>query len=102
MHGDAPVTGEGAPSRLRDVKAFTRRPPPAGWRGLWGDGPADAMTDAIDAVVADFRDVVGRPPTREEIRQGLEFELTVRTDLTDERSGGARGRRPVPKGRRKR
>jgi hypothetical protein len=59
------------------------------------------MGDAIDTVVADFRDAVGRPPTREEIRQGLEFDLVGRTDLADERSGGASGRRPARKGRRR-
>lgn len=42
---------------------------------VWGDGPADAMDNAIDQIVADFERVEGRRPTKDEMRAGLEFSL---------------------------
>lgn len=47
---------------------------------IWGDAPADVMGDAVDAIVQTFTADVGRPPTKDEIRAGLEFNLGPRTD----------------------
>lgn len=42
---------------------------------VWGDSPADEMDAAITRIVADFKLDVGRYPTKQEIRSGLEFAL---------------------------
>lgn len=42
---------------------------------VWGDRPADAMSDALEEVYKAFVEDVGRPPTEAEIRSGLEFSL---------------------------
>lgn len=51
-----------------------------GWwrqsKGLvWGDGPADAMDDALDAIKKQFLKEFGRLPSKVEIRAGLEFSM---------------------------
>ena len=42
---------------------------------VWGDGPADIMDDAIEAIVTQFREAYGRKPTRDELEAGLKFSL---------------------------
>lgn len=42
---------------------------------VWGDAPADAIDDALAAIVSAFKEDVGRLPTKGEIRAGLEFSL---------------------------
>lgn len=42
---------------------------------IWGDSPADAFDDAILAIAEAFERDVGRLPTAEELRAGLEFSL---------------------------
>lgn len=42
---------------------------------IWGDGPADAMDNAIDLIVKEFERYEGRRPTKDEMRAGLEFSL---------------------------
>ena len=42
---------------------------------FWGDGPADAMDNAIDTIVQEFALHWGRKPTKDEMRAGLEFSL---------------------------
>jgi hypothetical protein len=42
---------------------------------LWGDHPADILDMAIEQIVIHFRHVWGRPPTEEELRDGMEFSL---------------------------
>lgn len=49
---------------------------------IWGDGPADIMTTAIDQIRKRFREDVGREPTMGEIRAGLEFSLRKEPDET--------------------
>lgn len=44
---------------------------------LWGDGPADAMDDALSEIVTVFKESVGRNPTKEEVRAGLEFSIGI-------------------------
>jgi len=43
--------------------------------GLWGDGAADILADAIREIIEEFQLVWERPPTKLEIRCGLEFHL---------------------------
>lgn len=45
--------------------------------GLWGDGPADAFDEALDKIVEDFKRDIGRLPSLNEIRAGLEFSLGI-------------------------
>jgi len=55
--------------------------------GLWGDQPADVMGDALREVVVSFLRDVRRLPTRQEIRDGLEFTLrgmALPIDIPDE------------------
>lgn len=40
---------------------------------LWGDGPADHMDDALAAIIAEFRQGLGRAPSLEELKAGLLF-----------------------------
>jgi hypothetical protein len=49
-----------------------------------GDGPADIMGDAIDQVIAEFTEDMGRAPTKAEIREGLEFSLAAMDELKEE------------------
>lgn len=42
---------------------------------MWGDGPADLLDTAIEAIIAEFEAHDERPPTKAEIRAGLEFAL---------------------------
>jgi hypothetical protein len=42
---------------------------------VWGDGPADIMDDALDKIVAEFRQDWGRKPSRIELEAGLRFSL---------------------------
>lgn len=44
---------------------------------LWGDGPADAMGVAVAAIEAEFREQIGRKPTRAELIAGLMFSINV-------------------------
>lgn len=46
---------------------------------IWGDSPADAMGDAVDSIIDAFARDMGRPPTKREIRAGLEFTLRPMT-----------------------
>jgi hypothetical protein len=50
---------------------------------IWGDCPADAIGDALDVVLQCFAEEVGRKPTPQEIRAGLEFSLRA-LDLEDQ------------------
>jgi hypothetical protein len=43
--------------------------------GIWGDGPADILGPAVDKIVAEFEEHVGRKPTAGEMRAGLNFTL---------------------------
>lgn len=43
--------------------------------GVWGDGPADILDNAIDEIVKEFQRDWGRKPTPDELRSGLEFSL---------------------------
>lgn len=47
---------------------------------LWGDGPADTMADACEAILREFQESAGRRPTNGEIRAGLEFHLLGKPD----------------------
>ena len=47
---------------------------------LWGDGPADIVGDALDAIIAEFANDLERRPTKAEIRAGLVFFLGPRED----------------------
>lgn len=40
---------------------------------IWGDAPADAMDDALDAIIAAFRSDLGRAPSLRELKAGLLF-----------------------------
>lgn len=42
---------------------------------VWGDGPADALDNAIAEIVKEFETTYGRKPTKAEMRAGLEFSL---------------------------
>jgi hypothetical protein len=42
---------------------------------FWGDGPADAMDNALEQINAEFERDKGRKPTRDELHAGLEFSL---------------------------
>lgn len=42
---------------------------------VWGDGPADAMDDALARIQREFAEEWGRLPTKIELRAGLEFSL---------------------------
>lgn len=50
---------------------------------VWGDQPADIVDDAIERAINVFQEDVGRLPTKEELREGLEFYLRVRDDLKE-------------------
>ena len=50
---------------------------------IWGDGPADTVGDAIEAVIAEFIADVGRRPTRDEIHAGINFCLGGLDDYWD-------------------
>lgn len=43
---------------------------------VWGDAPADAMDKMLTAVVTAFMEDLGRMPTEDEIRAGLEFSMS--------------------------
>ena len=43
----------------------------------WGDSVADIMDDAIDAIVKEFKEWVGRKPTVAELEAGLKFSLGI-------------------------
>lgn len=60
---------------------------------LWGDGPADAVGEAVDTIIADFIEGVGRQPNRNEIHAGIDFCLRAKdeywdVDLSEWRRGG--------------
>jgi hypothetical protein len=42
---------------------------------IWGDRPADAVDEAIDKIVDDFREVWHRDPTYDEMVAGIKFSL---------------------------
>lgn len=42
---------------------------------MWGDGPADVIGAALEAIVQDFQRSLHRPPTKAEVRAGIEFTL---------------------------
>jgi hypothetical protein len=44
---------------------------------IWGDAPADVMDEALFGIRVLFSAHVGRPPTADEIRAGLEFALSA-------------------------
>jgi hypothetical protein len=47
---------------------------------LWGDGVADTMADACEAILKEFQESANRRPTNGEIRAGLEFHLLSKPD----------------------
>ncbi|MCG8422056.1 MAG: hypothetical protein MJE77_29385 [Proteobacteria bacterium] len=51
--------------------------------GIIGDGPADAMSDAVHAVREHFRRDLGREPSKNEIRNAVEFVLAALDELPD-------------------
>ena len=44
---------------------------------MWGDLPADTFGEAVDEIVAQFQESLGRKPTKAELREGLEFTLSA-------------------------
>ena len=42
---------------------------------IWGDRPADVIDESLERIYALFIEDVGRAPTADEIRSGLEFSL---------------------------
>jgi hypothetical protein len=56
---------------------------------IWGDGPADIMADACDAIVREFQRDWGRKPTKEELVAGLKFRLYGSEFLTIPTSSSA-------------
>lgn len=50
---------------------------------VWGDQPADIIDDAVERAINVFQEDIGRLPTKEELREGLEFYLRVRDDLKE-------------------
>ena len=44
---------------------------------MWGDVPADILGNAVDEIVAQFQEDLGRRPTKAELRDGLDFTLGV-------------------------
>lgn len=44
---------------------------------VWGDAPADAMSDALDRIIKEFISDWGRIPTMAELHAGLEFSARV-------------------------
>ena len=42
---------------------------------VWGDDPADAFDTALHKIMRAFKRDMDRPPTKDEIRSGLEFAL---------------------------
>lgn len=40
---------------------------------VWGDKPADIMSDALEKIYEEFREFVGRNPTESELIGGLRF-----------------------------
>lgn len=60
------------------------------WRspsGIIGDGPADVMGEAIDAVREHYRADVHREPTKSEIRDVVAFVLAPLDELVDNGAG---------------
>jgi hypothetical protein len=51
---------------------------------VWGDQPADIIDGAVEKAILVFTEDMGRPPTKAELREGLEFYLRVREDLKEE------------------
>lgn len=51
--------------------------------GAWGDRPADTIGFAVDAIIAQFEEDLGRKPTKQEIRNGLMFTLNAMDELED-------------------
>jgi hypothetical protein len=54
---------------------------------VWGDGPADTVGDAIDAIVSEFLEEVGRRPSRDEIHAGIDFCLRAVDEYWDVDTG---------------
>ena len=50
---------------------------------VWGDGPADILDNAIDAIVAEFQAAYGRKPSRIELEAGLQFSLGAYEEDTE-------------------
>ena len=44
---------------------------------IWGDLPADTLGAAVDEIVVQFQEFLGRRPTKPELREGLEFTLSA-------------------------
>lgn len=45
--------------------------------GVWGDGPADILGEAVAAIEAEFVRVWDRSPTLQELEAGVKFTLGV-------------------------
>lgn len=48
--------------------------------GLWGDGPADAIDNAIVEIYREFNECVGRQPTKQELISGFMFSVGLTTE----------------------
>lgn len=49
---------------------------------VWGDGPADILSDALDAIDKEFEQAWGRKPTLAEVQSGLLFSARPRYEVT--------------------
>lgn len=47
----------------------------------WGDRPADIIDEAIDDVIAAFKEDVGREPTKAELMAGFKFSWNPLEEL---------------------
>ena len=54
----------------------------------WGDGPADIVDNALDAITEQFEAEQGRRPTKQELRAGFAFSLSAYEEKVPEASGG--------------
>lgn len=55
---------------------------------LWGDGPADILAHAVDAIVREFEAAWGRPPTEAELVAGMRFSLGAYDDFVSKDKWG--------------
>ena len=44
---------------------------------VWGDGPADILDNAIDAINREFKEVWGRSVTLAELKAGFAFSTSI-------------------------
>lgn len=44
---------------------------------VWGDGPADILDNAIDAINREFKEAWGRSVTLDELKAGFSFSTSI-------------------------